>query len=247
MRAGEHVTVVMPAWNEAPALARLLPAMPAWVDRVVIGDNASTDDTRAVAVALGAVVVAVPRRGYGAACEAAARTALSLGTDLLVFMDSDLSCDAAQAAQLVDPVVRGETDLAIGRRGRPHGMAAHQRFGNDLVCALLRWGFGAAVTDLGPFRACRASTYARLDLRDRAYGWTAEMQARALRIGLRVDEVPVRWSPGLSPSKISGTFRGTVRAALGLVGRTSLEIAAAWWDRAAMRRRSPRERAEPAA
>ncbi len=245
MRAGKHVTVVMPAWNEAPALAGLLPAMPGWVDRVVIGDNASTDATRAVATARGAVVVDVPRRGYGAACEAAARAALSLGTDVLAFMDSDGSCDPAETARVVDPVIRGDTDLAIGRRGRPRAMGAHQRFGNDLVCALMRWGFDSEVTDLGPFRACRTATYARLDLRDRAYGWTAEMQARALRFGLRVDEVPVTWTPGRAPSKISGTVRGTVRAGLGLVGRTSLEIVAARRERVVTRRarRRPTERA----
>jgi len=210
--------VVIPALDEERSLGGVLRAVPAWVDGVVVVDNGSRDATARVARRRGAWVVAEPQRGYGAACQAGIEALRRLGPpDVVVFLDADGSDAPGEMARLVDPLLRGAADLVVGRRVPEQRMLLHQQLGTQLVCALLRAGFGAPVSDIGPFRALRWSALALLDLRDRRYGWTAEMQARALRLGLRVLEVPVSWRRGTGRSKISGTVAGTLRAARDLV------------------------------
>lgn len=214
MRDGRRVVAILPALDEAGSLGDVLARMPAWVDRVVVADNGSCDGTPEIARAAGASVVHAARRGYGAACWAGAvcvAGTLDAG-DVVLFLDADGSDDPREASRLVDPVLRGEADLVTGMRVDRARMLPHQRLGTEFVAALIRLGFGHPTRDLGPFRAIRWDALRRLDMRDRAYGWTAEMQARALRQGLRVVEVPVSWSRGKGPSKVSGTLRGTLRA-----------------------------------
>ena len=130
---------------------------------------------------------------------------------MAVFFDADGSDDPAEMAALVDLVLDDRAELVVGARPTA-GMPAHQRLGTQFVSGLLRVGFGAAVTDLGPFRAIAWERLRELGMRDRAFGWTAEMQARALRCGMRVAEAPVGWRPGAGRSEISGTLRGSLRA-----------------------------------
>ena len=211
-----RVALVIPALNEEQALAQVLDEIPrSLFARILVADNGSRDATAAVARARGAEVVSEPRRGYGRAC-GAALAALDDAADVVVFMDADASDVPAEAPQLLEPILRGEADLVIGSRrlGRaaPGALTAHQRWGNALVVALIRLLFGFRYTDLGPFRAIRRASLEQLGMRDPDFGWTAEMQVKALKRGLRVQEVPVSYRPRIGRSKISGTVNGTLRA-----------------------------------
>jgi glycosyltransferase involved in cell wall biosynthesis len=207
-----RVTVILPALNEAAALPTALASFPARVDLLVV-DNGSTDQTAAVAAAHGARVVHEPRRGFGAACWAGARTAPG---EVLVFADADGSFDGADLPAVAGPVLRGEADLVVGSRmGRrePGAMSRLAAFENRLLAFACRLLFGVRLTDLGPFRAIRRDLLLGLGMTDRGSGWPLEMIGRAGAAGLRVAEVPVCYRPRAGGrSKVSGSLRGTVRA-----------------------------------
>ena len=210
------VALVIPALDEEHAIGPLLDAVDrALVRDVLVGDNGSRDATAAVARARGAQVIHVGDRGYGAAC-AGALTLLADDVDLVVFMDADGSDDPAEIPLLLQPIVSGNADLVIGSRALgtvdPGALTPQQRFGNWLATRLIARLYGHRYTDLGPFRAIRRELLDRIGMRDRRYGWTVEMQVRALQLGARVSEVPVRYRKRVGKSKISGTVRGVVLA-----------------------------------
>jgi len=218
------VAVVIPALDEEQALARVLADLPCagrggvWrVREVVVVDNGSADRTADVARAGGATVVSEPRRGYGAACLAGIAKLRARPPDVVAFLDADHSDDPAQLPDVLAPVLAGRADLVIGSRAlgerEPGALSPVQAFGNRLATALLYLLFGVRFTDLGPFRAVRWDALERLRMRDRGYGWTVEMQARAARLRLRCVEVPVRYRKRvLGRSKVTGTLRGVVGA-----------------------------------
>jgi glycosyltransferase involved in cell wall biosynthesis len=194
-----------------PQLVSMNPA------QIIVCDNGSTDSTRDVVHSAGAQWVYEAQRGYGAACFAGMRS-LADSIDVVVFMDADLSDDLNDLGALVDPVDGGEYDLVIGARAEalqePRSTRFPQRFANRLFPLLIRWGWGFHFTDLGPFRAVRRSALEAIDMKDRAFGWTIEMQIRAVELGLRICEVPVRCHKRrCGESKISGTILGVARAA----------------------------------
>jgi hypothetical protein len=208
-----RIAVVIPALNEEKSLPLVLAALPE-VDHVVVVDNGSTDRTAEVARAAGARVVSEPRRGYGSACLAG--IAALKEPEVVVFVDADFSDHPEELPLLVKPIMEGRADLVIGSRvlgTRERGALLPQaRFGNALACFLMRILYGHRYTDLGPFRAVRFDALNRLGMRDRDFGWTVEMQVRALRQGLRVAEVPVSYRRRVGASKITGTVSGTLRA-----------------------------------
>jgi glycosyltransferase involved in cell wall biosynthesis len=218
------VAVLVPALDEERALPAVLDALPregpTWsVREVVVVDNGSRDATADVARARGATVVLEPRRGYGAACLAGLAYLKSNPPEVVAFLDADGSDDPAELERLLAPLIEDRAELVVGSRrlgaSEPGALTRLQAFGNHLASALLRASWGAEVTDLGPYRAVRWDALQRLGMRDCDYGWTVEMQARALRAGLRVVEVAVssrRRRAGRS--KVSGTLRGTAGAAL---------------------------------
>lgn len=212
-----RAAVVIPARDEAGSLARLLPVLQGFAPgQIVVADNGSLDGTGRVARSLGADVVVEPRPGYGAAC-AAGLAGLREAVDIVVFLDADLADDVDRLPDLVAPIASGEADLVIGVRPAtlraPGAMTPPQAFGNWLAVRLIDWLWGHRYTDLGPFRAIRRSALERLALADRRFGWTVEMQVRALQEGLRVVEIPVRYrARPLGRSKISGTMRGVLGA-----------------------------------
>lgn len=225
---GLRVAVVMPARDEAQALPRVLPAIPPWVGWVIVADNGSRDATAEVARDLGALVVHEPRPGYGRAC-LAGLAALPEEAEVVVFMDADASDLPEEMALLLAPIAAGEAELVIGSRVRGEAergaLTPQQRFGNALACWLMRVIWGGRFTDLGPFRAVTRGALARLAMQDKTWGWTVEMQVRALRLGLRVAEVPVGYRRRVGVSKISGTLMGSVRAGvkiLYVIGREAL-------------------------
>jgi len=211
-----RVALLMPALDEQLALARLLDELPRQrYARLLVVDNGSRDGTAAAARAGGAEVVSEPRRGYGRAC-LAGLAALGSDVDIIVFMDADGSDLPAEAERLLEPILRDEADLVIGSRAlgeaEPGSMTWPQRWGNRLSVTLIRLLFGHRYTDLGPFRAIRRESLERLAMRDTNFGWTAEMQVKALKRGLRVREIPVSYRRRVGRSKISGTMSGVLRA-----------------------------------
>jgi glycosyltransferase involved in cell wall biosynthesis len=210
-----HVAVIIPALNEEAALPTVLGAIPSWVRSVIVVDNGSTDRSASVARACGATVVTEPVRGYGAACLEGLAHLVAAPPDIVVFLDGDASDCPEEMADLVGPIVSGDADLVVGSRiirATPGALTPQQRFGNWLATRLLHAWFGVRYTDLGPFRAIRYGDLVALDMRDRDFGWTVEMQAKAARTGLRHLEIPVSYHPRIGQSKISGTLRGTVLA-----------------------------------
>ena len=208
----------MPALNEEKSLPGVLSGMPDYVERVVVADNGSTDGTAEVARAHGAEVVFEAERGYGAACLAGMRLLSAQGEppEVLVFIDADGSDDPNEIADVVAPIQKGEADMVLGvRRGIDGDVGTilpHARFGNHLVLGLTRLLFGHAFADLPPFRAVSFPKLLALRMDDRNWGWTLQMQIRAVRAGLRIVEVEVshrRRSEGVS--KISGNLATSLR------------------------------------
>lgn len=214
MRDNARIAVVIPAFNEAGAIAHVIGEIPDWVGQIVVADNGSTDTTADVARAAGAQVVREPQRGYGAACLAG--IAALEPCDMVVFVDGDHSDYPEDMATLVDPIICGEHDFMIASRARGAvergALTPAQRFGNWLATRLMFLIWGARFTDLGPFRAIRMSALHDLGMTDHNYGWTVEMQIRAVEAGLSCDEVPARYRRRIGKSKVSGTIKGTVMA-----------------------------------
>lgn len=224
MRQGKRIAVVIPALNEARAIARVIGDIPDWVDDIVVADNGSDDGTPCIARRVGAHVVHESERGYGAACLAG--IAACPRADVFVFLDGDYSDHPDELGHVVDPVANEDCEFVIGSRvagNAEHGaLTLQQRFGNWLACKLMNGIWRTCYTDLGPFRAVDAKALKRMGMRDRTYGWTVEMQIKAALLGLSVQEVPVSYRPRIGQSKISGTLKGTVMAGtkiLGLIGR----------------------------
>jgi len=210
-----NVSVIIPALNEEEALGQVLAALPRPpVTQVIVADNGSTDATATVAAQAGAEVVQEDRRGYGWACLAG--MAQLTDPDVVVFLDGDNSDYPEELPLLLAPILEGRADVVIGSRmlgqREPGALPPHSRFGNWLAGAMIRVLFGVRTTDLGPFRALRWETLQALQMEDKTYGWTAEMQAKAARDGWRMVEVPVRYRKRIGRSKITGSLVASVKA-----------------------------------
>ena len=212
-----HTLVIIPAFNEARAIAQVIGDIPdAVADEVVVVNNASTDETEDNARAAGATVLTEPKRGYGNACLRGIAYAKAKQPDVVVFLDGDYSDHPEEMTDLVAPIARDEADMVIGSRIRgesePGALLPQAQIGNRLACTLMRWIWDGRYTDLGPFRAIRFRHLLALDMQDPTFGWTIEMQIKALEAGLRIQEVPVSYRRRVGVSKITGTISGTVRA-----------------------------------
>ncbi len=216
------VAVLLPILDEEEALPGTLSAIPRHpaLAEVVVVDNGSRDRSAQVAAAHGATVVTEPQRGYGSACLAGIAHLASrpVPPQVVAFVDGDGRGQAAYLEALLRPILEGEADLSLGSRIPPeHGSGLkvpwHQRTGNRLVLVLVRILFGHRFQDFAPFRAIRMERLQELEMDDRTWGWTVQMQLRALVRGLRIAEVPIPHSGRTEgKSKISGTFRGSVKA-----------------------------------
>jgi len=212
-----RIVVIIPALDEEKSLPKVLADIPReLVAEVFVVDNGSRDRTADVARAAGATVLREPRAGYGQACLTGIAALAKDPPDIVVFVDGDYSDRPAEMTALVQPVVAGEADFVIGSRvlgiREPGALAPHARWGNWLATWMIRVLYDTRFTDLGPFRAIRYETLSALDMQDRDYGWTAEMQAKAARTGVRATEVPVSYHRRIGTSKITGTVKGTVLA-----------------------------------
>jgi glycosyltransferase involved in cell wall biosynthesis len=216
------VVAVVPALDEADAIGGVVTALRGQplIDGVIVVDNGSRDRTATVAAAAGATVVREPVRGYGRACLAGVLAAE--GADVIVLLDGDAADDPSELPRILAPVLRDEADLVVGCRvaaGRQAGaMTPQQVAGNRVASALMRTLHGARVGDLGPFRAVRRDDLLRLGMCEMTYGWSAEMVVKAHRAGLRYQEVPVSYRRRIGVSKVGGTLRGSVGAAVSITG-----------------------------
>ncbi|MFO0267518.1 MAG: glycosyltransferase family 2 protein [Cyclobacteriaceae bacterium] len=213
------VDVIIPAFNEENGVGEVVREIPrAFVREIIVVNNASTDNTEVIAREAGATVLREPVPGYGRAClRGIAHVQLAEPLpEIIVFLDADHSDFPEEIPNVIQPIIEGKADLVIGSRAigqRERGsMTPQQVFGNWLATRLLSILYGATFTDLGPFRAIRFNKLLALNMQDKTYGWTVEMQLKAARDGLPYVEVPVRYRRRIGFSKISGTVKGTLLA-----------------------------------
>ncbi len=212
-----RIVVIIPALDEEKSLPKVLAEIPAdLIAEVFVVDNGSRDRTADVAREAGASVLREPRAGYGQACLTGIAALAQSPPDIVVFVDGDYSDRPSEMRELVKPILDDEADFVIGSRvlgsREPGALAPHARWGNWLATWMIRLLYDYHFTDMGPFRAIRYQTLMALSMRDRDYGWTAEMQAKAARAGVRATEVPVSYHRRIGKSKITGTVKGTVLA-----------------------------------
>jgi len=227
MRSGRRIEVVIPALNEEQAIGNVLNDIPDFVDRVIVGDNGSVDNTVQRAREAGATVIVERERGYGAACLKALE--LTNPDAIIVFLDGDYSDYPQEMALLVDPILAQEAQMVIGSRAtgtaQRGALTPPQIFGNALACWLINLLWGMKFTDLGPFRAIEGKSLQALQMQDRNYGWTVEMQIKAAHARLPSREVPVSYRKRIGVSKVSGTIKGSFLAGskiLGLIAKYAL-------------------------
>ncbi|MGD0855133.1 MAG: glycosyltransferase family 2 protein [Dehalococcoidia bacterium] len=213
------IAVIVPAMNEADAIARVIADIPPGiVEEIIVVNNNSSDATPDIARSAGATVLDEPRQGYGFACMRGVNylAALRNKPDIVVFLDSDYSDYPSEMTDLIKPIVEQDYDMVIGCRSfNKNGggaMPLQQIWGNWLAKLLIKLFYGVKFGDLGPFRAIKFNSLMALDVKDQTYGWPVEMQLKALKRGLRVYEVPVSYRPRIGKSKISGTVKGTLLA-----------------------------------
>lgn len=218
--ASTNIAVIIPAFNEENAIGKVIREIPRkWVDTVVVIDNNSSDETQKKANEAGAdVVLEETFQGYGASCLKGIDYVTSLSTppDIIVFLDADYSDYPEELPVLIRPIIQNQVDLVIGSRAlgkRERGsMTIPQVFGNWLATVLLSWFYGVKFSDLGPFRAVRTTSLLRMQMQDKTYGWTVEMQLKAAKMKMKCLEVPVNYRNRVGVSKISGTVKGTLMA-----------------------------------
>lgn len=218
LTSGLIIDVIIPAFNEEKSIGKVIGDIPKIVRHIIVCSNASTDRTVEVAETHGAIVVKEPLRGYGNACLKALAyiEQLEIKPMIVVFLDGDYSDYPEELTELVAPIVKNNFDLVIGSRdlgAKENGaMLPQQIFGNWLATRLIKLLFGYTFTDLGPFRAVTYSALQKINMVDKNYGWTVEMQVKAAKLKLRCTEIPVRYRKRIGQSKISGTIKGTISA-----------------------------------
>ncbi|WP_224491343.1 glycosyltransferase family 2 protein [Robertkochia flava] len=218
------IKVIIPAYNEERSIGKVITDIPDMVNEVIVVNNGSTDQTSLAAEAAGATVLTEERKGYGYACLRGMEHVefSEEKADIIVFLDGDYSDYPEQLPELTEPILNGSMDMVIGSRVSAHrekgAMTPQQVFGNQLACTLMRWFYDARFTDLGPFRAIRYETLKSLQMEDKTYGWTVEMQLKALKKNVRYTEVPVRYRNRIGVSKVSGTVKGTLMAGYKILG-----------------------------
>jgi len=223
--ATSNIALIIPARNEELSLPGVLGNVPHEIKQVVVVDNGSTDSTAEVAAAFGAQVVNEPVAGYGRACQAGLAYLRDDPPDIVAFVDADGSDELSRLPDLITPVVVGDQDLVLGRRvpAERKALSFQQRFGHILATGLIRLFWKHRFRDLGPMRVISWSALNQLNMADQAFGWTVEMQVRALKHGLRIREIDVPYHQRTAgKSKISRTITGTVRAGstiLWVIGR----------------------------
>lgn len=218
------IKVIIPAYNEADSIVNVIKDIPQIVNEVIVVNNNSTDNTEINAKKAGATVLTENKKGYGYACLKGMHYISNLETkpDIIVFLDGDYSDYPEELTKVVNPIIEDDIDFVIGARVkqlREQGsMTPQQIFGNWLATFLMKLFFNAKFTDLGPFRAIKYDKLLALNMEDKTYGWTVEMQLKALKQKLTYIEIPVRYKQRIGVSKVSGTIKGTIFAGVKILG-----------------------------
>ncbi|RBP32019.1 glycosyltransferase involved in cell wall biosynthesis [Oceanihabitans sediminis] len=219
-----NIKVIIPAFNEADSIAKVIHDIPEIVSEVIVVSNNSTDATESNAKNAGATVLKEERMGYGYACLKGMDyiSKQEIKPDILVFLDGDYSDFPEELNQIVQPIIKNNIDFVIGARVKElresGSMTPQQIFGNWLATFLMKLFFGAKFTDLGPFRAIKYEKLLALNMVDKTYGWTVEMQLKALKQKLSYVEIPVNYRNRIGVSKVSGTVKGSIMAGVKILG-----------------------------
>lgn len=214
----ESIKVIIPAYNEQDSITNVINDIPSIVDEIIVVSNNSTDATEQNAKKAGATVLTENRKGYGYACLKGMEYIANQKNkpDIVVFLDGDYSDYPEQLTELVAPIINQNIDFVIGTRieklRESGSMTPQQIFGNWLATFLMKLFFGATFTDLGPFRAIKYHKLLDLKMQDKTYGWTVEMQLKALKQKLSYVEIPMKYRNRIGVSKVSGTVKGSILA-----------------------------------
>lgn len=210
------IAVIIPAFNEALSIGQVVEALPNHVNEVIVVDNNSTDTTQTIAKEKGATVLFESKKGYGYACLKGIHYLASDPPEIVVFLDGDYSDFPEYLNEIVTPIINKEARFVLGSRTKElrekGALTPQQVFGNGLACFLMRIFYRGKFTDLGPFRAIGWKDLLSLEMQDKTYGWTVEMQLKILRRKISYVEIPVRYRKRIGSSKVSGTVKGTIMA-----------------------------------
>lgn len=213
------VFVIIPAFNESLSIRHVINDIPKnIVTEIIVVDNGSTDNTGEIAKKSGATVLREDRKGYGYSCLNGMNYVRSKvhARDIIVFLDGDYSDFPEEIPKLISPILESGYQMVIGSRvsgERQQGSLLFQQIaGNYLATKLIKLFFGAEFTDLGPFRAIRWESLQKMNMQDKTFGWTVEMQIKAAKNNLRFTEIPVNYRKRIGISKVSGTIKGTIMA-----------------------------------
>jgi len=218
------IKVIIPAFNEEKSIAKVIADIPDFVEEIVVVNNNSTDQTALVAAKAGATVLTEKSKGYGYACLKGINylSQKDKTPDILVFLDGDFSDFPQELTKVIQPIKNNNADFIVGARVKElresGSLTPQQVFGNWLACFLMKILYKSSFTDLGPFRAIRWSTLEKLQMSDKTYGWTIEMQLKVLRQKIAYQEVPVSYKKRIGVSKVSGTVKGTIFAGMKIMG-----------------------------
>ena len=214
------IKVIIPAFNEQDSIANVIQDIPSLVEEVIVVSNNSTDLTEVNAKQAGATVLTENKKGYGYACLKGMDyiSKQQSKPDIIVFLDGDYSDYPEELTKIIAPIIEDNIDLVIGSRVKElredGAMTPQQIFGNWLATKLMSLFFKAKFTDLGPFRAIKYDKLLALNMVDKTYGWTVEMQLKALKQKLSYTEVPVNYRNRIGVSKVSGTIKGSIFAGI---------------------------------
>jgi len=215
---GKKIVVIIPAFNEEESLPSVLADIPDFIDELIVANNGSTDNTQEVAKRAGVTVVNEDEKGYGAACLKAIEYIKNKNFDIVVFLDGDYSDFPEEMNRVVEPIIKDNFDFVIGSRmigNKEKGAMLPQAvFGNWLATFLIRLFWKYKFTDLGPFRGIKYTSLLKLNMQDRNFGWTVEMQIKAAKHKLRTTEVPVSYRKRIGQSKVTGTLMGSFNASV---------------------------------
>ncbi|PKP09212.1 MAG: UDP-glucose--dolichyl-phosphate glucosyltransferase [Bacteroidetes bacterium HGW-Bacteroidetes-3] len=219
-----NIKVIIPAYNEEESIGLVVKEIPEIVSEIIVVSNNSADNTIEVAKKAGATVLSENRKGYGYACLKGLEYISNQETkpDIIVFLDGDYSDYPDELTNLIEPILKDNTDFVIGARvpgfREKKSMTPQQIFGNWLATFLMKLFFNAKFTDLGPFRAIKYDKLLALDMQDKTYGWTVEMQLKVLKQKMSYVEIPVHYKTRIGVSKVSGTVKGTLMAGIKIIG-----------------------------
>jgi len=218
------INVIIPAYNEQDSIGKVVRDIPKIVDEIIVISNNSADKTEENAKNAGATVLSESRKGYGYACLKGMDyiSQKEIKPEIVVFLDGDYSDYPEQLTALINPILIDNLDFVVGARVKEQresgAMTPQQVFGNWLATTLMKLFFNARFTDLGPFRAIKYDKLRGLKMEDTTYGWTVEMQLKALKQQLTYTEVPMKYRNRIGVSKVSGTIKGSILAGIKILG-----------------------------